>query len=293
MTFETKSRLATKVSEWLGQSAKHSQAELSRLSGLSSANISHIASWHWPEKVISDAQWQKLLAFFGQELHIDSANFLNITAACQKAQIQKEVIAVNGYTGAGKTYALRRYVSEHPGTIYIQGDPTMTKRAIIKEIAKRSGVDRLTANMYDMLAAIVEKIKRTPGVLIIFDEIEYLPQSAWHIIKSLMDKLEHHSGFVVSGIYREVLEKMANRQKPGMPQLLRRLGHSWLNMQAISAREVRSFCDENGIDDEGVISMLRRDCQEYARLQRYVKDLLHVSTNTRRPITMNLYKDIF
>lgn len=293
MVREIKEQLSVNVQEWLSQSDSHTQSELARKTRISKANISHIASGGWKDRVISDAQWQKLNSFFGHTQHINTANFLNITNACQAAQKEKRTIGVDGYTGAGKSYALEAYSRKHANVFLIRCRRSMGVKSFIEETARQIGV-KDSGRVYDIENRIIEKIESlSQPALIIFDECEYLKPAALDSIKTLTQELGGTCGIIVCGIIKQWLERMATRDKQGMPQFLRRIGHSWVMMKEVKNSEIRKFCNDNNITDSEVINMMIRDCTNYDMLQRYVKDLTKVSVRAETPVNAQLYANLF
>lgn len=294
MDNNTKINLRSYCIDWLGSDASRTQADLSRKTGVDKAYISQIVGEKWTDTVPSLKQWNKLAIFFRVGNHIDSSNYLSITGACSVAQQENRVVSIDGYTGAGKSYALKRYMKSGNHVYLVQADPTMTRRAFVWELANQVGVTRLSSNLYTLLQDVISKIQSIGDpTLLIFDEIEYLPQSALSIIKTLMDKLEGHCGFVISGIYKEWLTKAANRGKPGFPQFLRRIGHSWVKMEPITRSDVSTICSGNGISDADVQSWLLKHARDYDRLTTWVRDLVEVSEANGMAISVELCSELF
>ena len=294
MDNQTKYQLRSYCIDWISQDATRTQADLARKTGVDKAYISQIVGAKWTSTVPSLKQWNKLGIFFRVGNHIDSQNYTSIVAACQVAQAENRVVSIDGYTGAGKSYSLKKYMKDHNQVYLVQADPTMTRRAFVWELANQVGVNRLSSNLYTLLQDVISRVQSiAEPTLLIFDEIEYLPKSAIAIIKTLMDKLEGHAGFVVSGIYKEWLPKAASRGTPGMPQFLRRIGHSWVKMAEVSTSDVKMISSANGITDPEVRKYLQRHAKDYDRLTTWVRDLVEVSEANKSPITAELCSELF
>ncbi len=293
MNNETKKQIQTLAQEWLQNGEGYTQAELSRKTGIDKAYMSQIMNKKWTESIPSVVNWQKLAYFFGHEQHIETANYLNIYHACQHAQAHQGRIGVDGYTGAGKTYSLERYANKQPNVFVISCRRSMGVKSFVRAIAEKVGVGRMHGQVYDYERAIVQRIERLEKPLLIFDECEYLSPAALDSIKSLIQDLRGKCGVVVCGIIKQWLEKMATRGRHGMPQLLRRIGHSWLEMQPIQAREVRGFCKANGINHVPAINFFVSRVSNYDTLQIMVKDVVRVSERQRIPITADLCAQLF
>lgn len=295
MELQHKLTLAERVQDWLTERPENTQATLARKAGISQTNLSHIAGNRWEDKVIGDAQWQKLAVFFQNPTHIDSPNFLNITGAAQMAQEQRRIIGIDGYTGAGKSYALEQYWKSKPNVFLIRARRSMGGKTFMKEVARQIGCTNISGQLYDIENAVIQRVKSIQGgpVLLILDEIEYLKPLALDSVKVLLQELDGVCGIVVCGIIRQWLEKLSGRNIQGMPQFLRRLGHSWVQMAPISSAEVRSFARANGITNKEVINCLVRDCRDYDALQKYTRDLIRVSQEDGSAITPDLYNELF
>lgn len=294
MDNNTKHQLRSYCIDWLGSDASRTQADLARKTGVDKAYVSQIVGEKWTDTVPSLKQWNKLGIFFRVGNHIDSKNYLSITGACRVAQAENRVISIDGYTGAGKSYGLKKYMKDHTHVYLVQADPTMTRRAFVWELANQVGVNRLSSNLYTLLQDVISKVQSIgEPTLLVFDEIEYLPKSAISIMKTLMDKLEGHCGFVVSGIYKEWLTKAARRGAPGMPQFLRRIGHSWVKMGEISRQDVDTITGANGIEDREVKAWLHRHARDYDSLTTWVRDLVEVSETNKLAISVELCSELF
>lgn len=293
MTNSIKNRLAELAKEWLWKGENFTQSELARLTGLNRTNISHIVSDKWEDKTISDAQWRKLMIFFKQELHIDSYNFRTIQAACQRMKEDATRMGIDGYTGAGKTYALKYFERNHSEVFRIECDEVIGKRGLVLELCDALGVEGQNRNTRKLLKEVIAKVERLNQPLIIFDECEYLNYSGLRMLKTIIQRMEDKCGIVVCGIIKDWLLRMSERGKPGIPQLVRRIGHTWLEMREISTREIRKFCKESSIEDEGCLQCFIRDCKDYDALQRRVRDLLRYMEKTGDKATASMYATLF
>ena len=255
--------------------------------------VSKIVNGKWTETAPSKAVWSVLARFFDMSAHIDSENYLNITAACKMFQEQARNGCIDGYTGAGKSYALDRYERMNKGVYLIRTQSYMNKADLLHVISDKLGVPQHTHTSYFKYKYIINKIKSSPyPVLLIFDEIEYLKPYLWHDIKALMDELKQVCGIVISGIFMEDLEAWAKKEKKGMPQFLRRIKHSRVIMSAVSKEDEKSICAQNDIVDREVIAWLYKHADNYETLVMYVTDLARLQ-QAGNNITIELCAQLF
>lgn len=289
-----KKELAKKANEWVWGESGRTKSELARKTGVSVPYMTNICNGKWDDKHPSAAQWQKLEVFFREPDHIDSVNYMSITGACNKAHALKSRIAIDGYTGAGKTYSLTRYVRKYSGAYLIICRSSMTNRSFLEELSRCLGISKTSSRIYQIERAIIEKVMGSQeDIVLIFDEVEYLKPGSLNSLKTIMQELKGHCGFVVSGIIKEWLTKMAFREKPGMPQFLRRIGHSWVSMEAVSKEDVVSICQQKEIKDKNVVRWLYHNCKEYDALLTYVQELHTVAIQDHVKIDVELCGELF
>lgn len=96
-----------------------SQNKLATRMNVSAATLINVKTGNWEN--VSDAMVRKLRAYF----RLDSwgirktHNFVAITKLCDDAKMNNRMLAVAGYTGAGKTTALRHYSQRNTATYYV------------------------------------------------------------------------------------------------------------------------------------------------------------------------------
>jgi hypothetical protein len=162
----------------------------------------------------------------------------------------------------------------------------------LRAIATKVGAET-KGNAYKVLMAIVNRLKSLDNPFLIFDECEYIRPLHWHLIKALIQDLKGVCGVAVCGIIKDVLAKMAGRDKAGFPQLVRRIGHSWVNMRPIPRKEIKRFATDNSIQDLRVVDMLYKQATDYDTLTTQVRELVGTSERFSRAITPELYADLF
>lgn len=286
-----KKQLQESVIEWLDQGEDYTQAELARKTGVDKAYVSQIKNGKWDKAIPSISVWQKLVHFFGYDFHIDSFNYKSIQGACRRAHEEHIRVGIDGYTGAGKTYALRRYARQFPNVFLVMGDPDATRKDFVTQLADQVGVDP-RGSIYKVKVRIIQAIQNRRGkCLLILDEGEYFKTSIWHTVKSLCDELEGKCGVVISGILHELLLKFKNRRHVGFAQLTRRFEFKWLKMQAISKREITQTCKDHGINDHNAIKWFLARVSNYDALSILVKDAIKVAGG--RDVTADLLADTF
>lgn len=289
-----KKELQALVNEWLEQGEGYTQTELSRKTGVQKTYLSLIANGKYDDRHPSDQQWHKLQRFFKHTVHWNTPEYEQIIGACRRAQQEAIRVGVDGYTGLGKTYSLNRYAKQNTDVYLVMCRPSMGVRAFIMEVAKAVGIERPTGDVYSLECAIVDKVERNPRqALLIFDEAEYLKPKSWNSLKTLCDLLEGKIGIVVSGIIREQIEKLASRNKQGMPQIRRRFSHKWLSLPSISSAVVRKIAKDSGITDRHALDWLKTNVESYDALRAIIEDATAISSSTGEAVSSEMLMEIF
>lgn len=107
---------------------------------------------------------------------------------------------VTGESGIGKTTAVREYQQQHGDVMVVYGRPSMTTRAVMREIAMLVGVDPVGA-VDDVFMRIVKRLKGSQRMLII-DEAEHLTARVLDQIRRLSDPEFAGIGLLLVGLPR-------------------------------------------------------------------------------------------
>lgn len=274
-----KKQLQSLVLDWCNQGEGFSQTQLAQKLGISDAYMSKIITGKYDDKYPSIDVWNKIARFFSVGVHIDSYNYKAITGACRRAQAEQICWGIDGYSGAGKTYALARYAQDTPNAYHIICRDSMSIRDFMEEIAITVGISSPKGSRYQMEKEIVSKLSGRKAVLM-FDEVEYLKPACLHNIKTLHDLLvkKGQAGIVISGCgIHDNLAKLKKRGQKGMPQFYRRFDQRWIGMENISKKEIKQVCETNGITDTKVLAWFYNKVENYDSLLILIKDAIRVA----------------
>lgn len=133
---------------------------------------------------------------------VDIANLKRITNAVSIAHEERDIALITGPAGVGKTTALRRYVDQNPhGSLLIEVDESMSKPAIIKELAERLGLDRKTP--HTELVRLVAHTLSERDLVVIIDEADYLSDGSLELMRRVVND-KGRSALVLVGLQRLV-----------------------------------------------------------------------------------------
>ncbi|MGJ1363450.1 AAA family ATPase [Sphingobacterium spiritivorum] len=235
-----------------------SQNRLAEMMDVSPATLSNIMNGHWER--VNDAFLLKVKSFFAVKdwTLIETTNFITIQEACEKARHQRRLIGIVGYSGAGKTTALRNYFESHSNTYMVTCSRSMRTKQFLSEILKSLGINFLASD-YDMVRMIVDELNKVANPLLVIDEASKLSNNALMYLQDITDGVENNGGIVIAGVEYLLsnLKKASDRNKTGMPEFFRRVS-LWQELTAPSRKEIEGICINNGVTDPDTIRQISR-----------------------------------
>jgi DNA transposition AAA+ family ATPase len=257
-----------------------SQNEAARQMGISGAHIINFREGHWDK--ISQRQFNTIahLAGINSWRDVKTANLSIATGLLAQAQSRSRMLALSGYTGAGKTHAMRLYARKTPQAYYVLADAEMNKRRFLNAILQAIGVrpDDAGNNIGEALDAIARKLNREDSPLLMIDDAGKLTDSLLRIIQIIYDRTEGRAGIVLAGTeyLKESIEAKARRNVMGFRELKRRVAY-WEEMSSISKVDVRGICEANGITDASAIAYLASNVSDFGTLREMVLNALDMA----------------
>ncbi|AND63644.1 hypothetical protein AX766_04215 [Flavobacterium covae] len=235
-----------------------SQNKLAETIGVSNGTISNILNGVLER--INESMLLKIKSFFkSSEWNIiETHNFLFVKEACAEAKESHRLIGIIGYTGAGKTTALRDFFKKKPNTYLVTCGRAMRTKQLLSEILKALGVNYLASD-YEMVQMIIEEINKKENPLLIIDEASKLSPNALMYLQDIWDGIEDGAGLIIAGTEYLInnIKKGAEKNKCGMAEFYGRVS-KWVFLQLPIKAEVEAVCRTNGLDDSQTIkSMLR------------------------------------
>lgn len=231
---------------------------------------------------------------FERQIHFQNKNYTAVHQLCKYAQSKhRRAIIDSKDSGAGKTYALESYASQHRNVLYIKATSLMKGKDLVEKIIHALGIRPESKSLMVRLDAIARKVIQ-PGYLIIIDEMESVSPDMWRVIKDIEDATYGKCGLIISGmgILRE-LEIAAAKGKKLMPQILRRLRSNKLMLRAISRKDIEDACTEHLITDRKVVNILAKHIHDWAMLNEYIKDIHDILISKGEEVSEQAVKELF
>lgn len=209
----------------------------------------------------------------------ETSNMRIIRAACQDAQENKRVVAISGYTGAGKTSALKTYDSNSFNTHYLACRSSFGVKDMVSRIAASMGIQARSGRVLDIEEAIIQKMNNSSNSLLILDSVSKLRKdAALQFIGDLCEATEHKAGIVIAGteFLYDYMTKMVERNKRGFREFDRRI-YAWTHLPSFTEgkiqKEAIEICRANGIWNDQHIKHILKSSTCFGSLDSSIKKM--------------------
>ncbi len=270
-----KEQLQQKVKELvvnLLQNKEISQNKLAEMIGISPATLTNLLKERWDK--FNESMLLKIYSYFTTDTWnlVETSNFATIQERCNEARNDKSLIAVVGYSGAGKTAALNHYYEKNPNTYKVICARAMRTKQFLSEILKSLGMSYLASD-YEMTKTIIEELNKKQSPLLIIDEASKLSANSLMYIQDIWDGIEANGGLILAGVDYLLIntKKQADKNKVGMPEFYSRVS-LWQHLVSPSNAEIRSICKANGIGNEKSIQTMYR-LSNFREIRNSIKNL--------------------
>lgn len=247
-----------------------SQNDLAVNLDISPAALSHILNEQWDK--ISNESFVSLYSQVMPDVWriAKTANFQSIKSLCDETRKRSKMSGVIGYTGAGKTTALKAYNIKNANTYLVTCKKSMSTKQFFIEILKVMGI-KFNGSIYDIIQTIAKELNRKQSPLLIIDEAGKLSIKQLLYMHDLRDSTQKNAGIVLAGVdyFKTNLLKAVEKSKEGMPELYDRISF-WLSLNKPTRQEIKSICQINGLVQPDKIKSAQR-LRNYRKLYNYIE----------------------
>lgn len=278
-----------RINEYLSKPNRSLRTLANEIGNISPALLSQIKNGNWEQ--ISDSKWNKLGSFFRinhEWTLIKTKNFNRIQSMCSDAQENARMLAVAGFSGAGKTSSLKKYAADNKNVFYMLSDSLMGKKQFVNRLQQSIGINE-GGSVSERLTACIEYLREYDKPLLIIDDAGKLSDPILRIIQIVYDQLEGHAGIAIAGTdaLKKYMDRMAAKDKMGFRELKSRIG-VWVMMEKPSDKAVREICVLNGINDEYVIKFIHRNATNYRTVREYIVNAKRAASKENKEVSIDI-----
>ena len=222
------------------------------LIGVSAGTISQMLNGNW--ELIKDEMWRNVASQIGHKEEkwepVLTNDFKRITALLEDVKENSLVMAVTGAAGSGKTFALKCYTESNKQVYMLCCNEYWNRKLFLTELLTAMGRDYSGYTVGEMMNEAVRALKMQKNPLVILDEADKLSDQVLYFFITLYNQLEDECGIMMCATNH--LEKRLKRgiklNKKGYNEIWSRLGRKCIELKGVSAGDITSICEANGIE---------------------------------------------
>lgn len=301
----TKKQIVEKTSKYF-ESTGITQKAFAAQHGIHQTYISYMMQGKWNQVpagknktiAIDPKYFIKVASAIGMALeeepvwgHFETINYQLIINTLEDARAGQIRRAIDGETGYGKTYAIRKNKRENPVCTYVVTcADDLSAKGFMLELAEEVGIKAAGMSRPEIRKAVVRKLSNDTNPLLLIDEAENLKDGSYGAIKSMCDALEGRCGIVLIGAngYKKFLEKKADAGRGCFPQIYRRFKNGFTTLEGWVREDVEQVCNHLGITNRAVINFLFDRTRNMGDLETALTIIQRTSQKLKEPITLNL-----
>lgn len=202
-------------------------------------------------------------------------NFGEIQKVCLYAHSNSLLIGINGYTGAGKTTALRHYATNENNTLYILRTVSMNTidfyKDILLELNPNANVQVKINYIIKQIVFLVNSMDKKQ-LLIIDDSGKFSPKDLEYL-HELRESTQENLGIILSGVdyYFIKMKDWKDRDVKGVAELMRRV-FGVISLERPMKQEIIEITKAYGISDENIINKWSKKIDNFGRLFDLIKE---------------------
>ncbi|MGV3705421.1 MAG: AAA family ATPase [Arcticibacter sp.] len=304
MQNEQKIRLIEALEAYIQQHGV-TQNEVAKRSGVNAAYIINMRKGDFTAKVgekviqIADKYFNRIATLIGFETEKQywearaTSQLKSILATLTDAKQNAETAVITGQTGCGKTFSCDLFKKRFPSDVYtVKVGSSDNLGDLLDKVLESLQIDVVkrskSAKLRQISAHMKSLSENGQEPTLIFDEAEYMKQPALCALKELYDVLNETCALVLIGTEQltDNIEKLKKRNKPGIPQLYRRIKFRIRNLPAID-RKYDEFL--TGIEPN-LKRWLRANCDNYGELHDVLVPSMREADRTNSELNEDFVK---
>jgi DNA transposition AAA+ family ATPase len=281
---DTKEQISNDLRRFVETAAGGSANKASKmLAGISNAYISNMLNGKWD--MMSDDAWRNI-----QKQVSPRAGLEWVTVETKASKMLNHLFAdslehaltfgIIAEAGTGKTHTCSEWETKE--NVYIVSCAEFfNRKTFLAELLKKMGRDSGGYTVYEMMAHVINHIRKVDSPLIVLDEADKLTDQVFYFFITLYNQLETKCGIIL--LATDFLEKRVHRglrlNKKGYKEIFSRLGRKFIEIPKPTLADQKALIIANGVIDPLEISRIINDAE--GDLRR-VKKLVHAALRRQR-----------
>lgn len=280
---ETKQAISNDLLTYVETVAAGSANKASKmLIGISNAYISQMLNGKWD--AISDDAWRNVQKQVSNRtdawVKVNTLPSKVLTQLFQDAKEHANTFGIIADAGSGKSFTCDEMELEE--NVYIVSCAEFFNRKnFLAELLRKMGRDSGGYTVSEMMAHVINHIRKVEKPLIVLDEADKLTDQVFYFFITLYNLLEDKCGIIL--LATDFLEKRVQRglrlNKKGYKEIYSRLGRKFIEVPKPKPADVKALVMANGVTDPMEINRIINEADSDLRR---VKRLVHASKQRAR-----------
>jgi len=256
MTDARKKQIASALGVFCQECGSQNSAA-NKLNGVSSATISQILNGNWEN--IADGMWTRIAKQTGTNeqwvFAYDTETAKRFRMYFGDAQRHSMVHAIVEREGGGKTESAKKYCAENANAWLINCAEYFNRKVFLAHILQAMGKDS-SGSAAEMMDSIIYNVEGADEPLLMFDEVDKLPDPVLSFFITLYNKLEDKCGIVLMATdhLAKRIEKGRKLNKRGYKEIFSRIGRRFVdimpkNKETFLKEDISKILRANGIEN--------------------------------------------
>ncbi|WP_294670042.1 ATP-binding protein [uncultured Fluviicola sp.] len=204
-----------------------------------------------------------------------TSNYNTIQNLCDYTRSNTKMIAIIGYTGAGKTTAFEEYLENNEDVYYMVIKTSMTMKEFYSSLLNTLGIEGrvMGSTLHSLINQASHKLNYGgTKKLLIFDEAGKSKPKFFEYLHELRDNTKDTTGIIIAGpeYFHEYMKKWKTRGIPGIPEFYRRINH-WEFLSEPTKEEIRGFGEYYNVTSEEAIQEMINSCKNFSEIMDYIE----------------------
>lgn len=213
------------------------------------------------------------------DIIIATDNFATIMEVCNETLVHKEMNAIIGEPGYGKTTAFEAFRFKFERSVfYVRAQKSLNSKELFSLIYNTIGSEN-----YNPTYTISYLIRKTASKftedssnkLLIIDEAGKFNMGMLEYLHEFRDLTQQTTGIILGGpdYFRNRVKDWKDSNKPGIPEIYSRI-NSWIDLEPPTSKEKMALANEYGIFDKPFIKYLDKYCHDFRKTVNEIKNYL-------------------